>query len=172
MPKGKEHGSSWLPVRGQLKCHAWHATILRINRVFGRVANGTALPLTPRQAESFRALRLELPHHLDQPFQIFRPREAVVAVLDQGEHDIVLREARGQIDGVVPWDIWVLHTLQNAYRTPGLDHAAEQKVAAPLLDESSRDRIGFAVLGGSRPDTLFLDFLFQLRREALPHQHL
>ena len=37
---------------------------------------------------------LELRHRRDQPFEVLRPRQPVVAILHQREHDIVLREPR------------------------------------------------------------------------------
>ena len=95
----------------------------------------------------------------------------MVAVLDQGEHDVVLRQAGGEVDGVLPRHVRVLHALQDADRAAGLDHAVEQQVTAPLLDQAAGDRVRLlAVLGRPLPGALRLDLPLDLRREALPHQ--
>ena len=45
--------------------------------------------------------RLELLYRRDQPLDIFRPRQPVIAVLDKRQHYIVTRKARHQFDGMI-----------------------------------------------------------------------
>ncbi len=84
----------------------------------------------------------KLRHGGDQPLDVLRPRQAVVAVLHQSEHDVVARKARGELDRVLPRHVRVLHALQDAHRTAGLDHAAEQEMLTALLDQAAGDEIG------------------------------
>src|SRR6516225_9458569 len=74
-------------------------------------------------------------HGGDEPLDVLRARKAMIAVFHQREHDVVLREARGQLDGMLPGNVGILYALENAHRTAGLDHAAEQKMAPSILDE-------------------------------------
>ena len=72
----------------------------------------------------------ELRHRRDQPLDVLRPRQAMVAVLHHREHHVVVREPRGQLDRVLPRHVGVLHALQDAHRAAGLDQAAEQEMLA------------------------------------------
>src|SRR5262249_54531790 len=65
-----------------------------------------------------------LRHRREQPLDVLRARQAVVAVLDEREHDIIAREVRGELDGMLPRHVGVLDPLEDAYRTAGFDHAA------------------------------------------------
>src|SRR3954471_7498194 len=100
---------------------------------------------------------LEFSHCLDKPLQVLRAGEAMVAILDQRKHNVVLRETRGELDSVIPRYVRVLHALQNAHWAAGLDHAAEQKMIASLLDQTARDRIGLAIVRRSVPDPPLLN---------------
>src|SRR5215813_8332845 len=91
--------------------------------------------------------RSRLGHGRDQALDVLGARQAMVAVLHQREHDVVAGKASGQLDGVLPWHVGVLHALENPYRAAGLDHAVEQQVSASLLDQAAGDGIGlFGIL--------------------------
>jgi hypothetical protein len=97
----------------------------------------------------------------------------VIPVLDQGEHDIVLCKARGQINRVLPGNIGILHALQDPHRAAGLDHALAQQVAPSVLDQAARDEIGLIRIGRwPLPGAGFLDLTLHLGWETLPHQLL
>jgi len=97
----------------------------------------------------------------------------MVAVLDQGEHDVVLGKPRHQLDRMVPRHVRVLHALQDADRAAGLDHAAEEEMVASLLDERPRDQVRLVrVVRRPRPHARLLKLAPHLGRKALPHQHL
>src|SRR5262245_54553395 len=89
----------------------------------------------------------KLRHRREQPLDVLRPRQPVVAVLDEREHDVVAREARGELYGVLPRNVGVLDPLEDAYRTAGLDHAAEKEMVAALLDQAARDQVGLVPIG-------------------------
>src|SRR5690348_5410902 len=88
----------------------------------------------PRQFESKRDSSSELADRREQPLDVLGPRQPVVAVLDQGEHHVILCEARHQLDRVPPGDVGILDALQDAHRTAGLDQPTEQQMAAAVLD--------------------------------------
>jgi hypothetical protein len=50
----------------------------------------------------------------------------MIAIFDQGEDDIVLCQSRDQLDCMTLRDVGIEHALQNADRTAGFDHAAQQ----------------------------------------------
>ena len=85
----------------------------------------------------------KLRHCRDQPVDVLRPRQAMVTVLHQGEHDVVAGEARRELDGVLPRHIRVLHPLEDANRAAGLGQAIEKQVMAALLDQPAGYRVGF-----------------------------
>src|SRR3954470_8101200 len=88
-------------------------------------------------------------------------RQAVIAVLDHGEDDVVGRQAVRQCEGVLPRHVGILRALENSHRTAEIDGAAEHQVIAPLLDQVPRDRIGraVAILGRPEPEAFGLDLL-------------
>ena len=49
----------------------------------------------------------------------------MVAILDESQHDIILREPGDQIDGMLSRHIRVFHALQDANGAPGFDQPAE-----------------------------------------------
>ncbi len=89
----------------------------------------------------------KLRHRGEQPLDVLRTRQAVIAVLDQREHDVVAGEARRQLDRVPPGHVGILHALQDAHGTAGLDHAAEQEMLAAVLDQAAGDQIGLLGIG-------------------------
>src|SRR5215475_771751 len=80
----------------------------------------------------FWLLPSELLDRRDQPLDILRARQPMVAILDQREHDVVARDPRDELDRMLPGHVGVLDPLQDTHRAAGLDHAAEQKMVAPL----------------------------------------
>jgi hypothetical protein len=94
-----------------------------------------------------------------QPFDVFRTRQSMIAVLHEREHDIVLREAGNELHRVRIGNVRVLHPLQNANRATELDRLVEQEMLASVLDQRARDRIGrIAISGRPQPRTPLLDF--------------
>src|SRR5262245_17756073 len=55
-----------------------------------------------------RSAPLEFRHRGDHPLDVLRPRQAVIAVLDQREHHVVPREPRRQLDRMLPRHVRVL----------------------------------------------------------------
>src|ERR1700730_8355716 len=103
-------------------------------------------------SESVCYARLKLRHRIDEPLDVFLPRQAMIAVLHQGQDDVVMGEPRHQLDGMPPRHIGVLDPLQDAYRAAGFDQSAEQEMAAPILDEAARDHMGLVgILRRPRP---------------------
>ena len=64
----------------------------------------------------------------------------MIAVLDQGEGDIVSGKMLNQPHGMGPGYVRVLHALQDVNRASGLDRRIEQEMAAPILDQPEGDR--------------------------------
>src|SRR5260221_14612199 len=87
----------------------------------------------------------DLRHRRDDARDILRARQAVIAVLDHGQHHILGRQAMRQRKGGLPGHIGILRTLQDPNRTSDLDGAAEQQMIASLFDQRTRDRIRRAV---------------------------
>ena len=81
----------------------------------------------------------------DQAVEVLRPREPVIAVLDERQRDAVPRQMLDQLEGVPPGHVRVLHSLQDVDRAAGADRRAEQQMPAAVLDQAARDRVG---LGG------------------------
>ncbi len=73
---------------------------------------------------------------------VLRAGEAVVAILDHGQHDVVSRQAVRQREGMLPGHVRVLGALQDANGAAEIDGTAEHEVVAPLLDQVPRNRIG------------------------------
>src|SRR5262249_59870569 len=73
-----------------------------------------------RLCTPYGALALKLRHSREQPLDILGPRQAVVAVLHQGEHHVVLRKARAQFDSVRPRHVRALDAPQAWHRGPGV----------------------------------------------------
>src|SRR3954465_6369941 len=93
----------------------------------------------------------------DDPRDVLRAGEAMVAILDHGEHHVVAGQPVRQREGMLPWHVRVLRALQDAHRAADLDCSAEQKVIAALLDQCARDRIGLAILRWPEPHAFALD---------------
>src|ERR1700716_2554238 len=114
----------------------------------------------------YRMAQSKLRHSGQQPLDVLRTRQPMIAILDQGEHDVVLRQTGGEVDGVLPGHVRVLDPLKDADRATGFDHAVEQQVPAPFLDQLTGYRIRlFPIPGWSLPGTPVLDLLFDLRRK-------
>src|SRR5262249_3347215 len=108
--------------------------ILSEERTFLRLVQGATASSARAPARcAARAKMLEFRDRGDEPLDILGTRQAVVAVLHQREHHIVAGKARGQLDRVLPRHIGILHPLENAHRTAGLDHVVEQEMGAALL---------------------------------------
>jgi hypothetical protein len=85
----------------------------------------------------------------------------MIAILDQGQHNVIARKPRYEFDGMPPRHIGVLHALQDMDRAACLDQAAEQQMFAAIFDEFAGDRIRlFAVCRGPQPNALSLDLAF------------
>src|ERR1043166_9882591 len=105
-----------------------------------------------------QAAPLEFSHGRNEPVDVLRAREAVIAVLDEREHNVLARDARAQFSRMLPWHVGILHALQDANRAAGLNHAAEQKMLPSLLNQPARDWIGPVAVGGRPlPGALLLD---------------
>ena len=70
----------------------------------------------------------------DHQLYVPRPRQAVVAILDQGEHHVVASKARHQLDRMPPRHIGVLHALQDMHRTARFDEPTHQQMIAALFE--------------------------------------
>src|SRR6185312_11158970 len=100
-----------------------------------------------------------LGHCRNDPRDILRARQAVIAVLDHGQHHIVARQPLRQREGVLPRHVRIPRALQNADWTPDLDGAAEYEMATAILDQGARDRVGLAILRRPQPDAAGFDLL-------------
>src|SRR6516225_5111768 len=113
------------------------------------MARGRSLWTTPRVASGIISDRPRAPptlalrasdddsklrHGPNKPLYIFRPRQAVIAVLDQRQHHVIAGKARDQRLGMLPRHIRILHALEDAHRAAGLDHPAQQQMIAAFLD--------------------------------------
>src|SRR5437899_12689608 len=97
----------------------------------------------------------------------------MVSVFYESQHDVVAGKARRQFDRVLPRQVGVLHSLENPYRTAGLDHAVEQKVFASILDETGGDEIGhIGILRRPGPVACSFDLALELRIEPFTSQYL
>src|SRR5689334_14839163 len=97
----------------------------------------------------------------------------MVAVFDEGENNIVAGKARGELHRVCPWNVRILHALQYANGTSGLDHASQQQMPASFLNEPPRNEVGLRrIRGGARIHSGLLDLSAHLRRKPSPHQLL
>src|SRR6202035_2261259 len=85
-----------------------------------------------------------LRHRRDDPRDVLRPRQAVVAVLDHRQHHVIARQPLCQRERMLPWHVWILRALQDANRASDADGTAEQQMVAALLDQAACDRIGLA----------------------------
>jgi hypothetical protein len=111
-----------------------------------------------------------LRHDGDHPRDVPRPRQAVIAVLDHGQHHVVDRQPVSQRKRMLPRHVGILRALQDMHRAADLDGAAEQQMAAALFDQRARDRIRLAIGRRPQPHTLGFDLLTNLRRKTFPHQ--
>src|SRR5262245_46231420 len=118
-----------------------------------------AVGSSTKAARISRAIGSELCHRRDQTLDIVGTREAVIAVLDQREHYVVAGDARGEFDRVAPWHVGIGDALQDAHRTAGLDHAAEEQMLAPFLDQGAGDEVGPLRVGGGPLPRAFLENL-------------
>src|SRR5712672_3187481 len=112
----------------------------------------------------------DLRHRGDDPRDVLWPRQAVIAVLDHGQHHVIARQPMCQREGVLPRYVRVLRTLQDANRAPHTDGAAEQQLIATLLDQCACERIRLAILRWPQPHALALDLPADLGRKPVPHQ--
>src|SRR5580698_5856029 len=100
------------------------------------LCEGTLLPQVEKEKLSYFRDRG------DDPRDILRPRQTVIAILDHGQHHVFGGQPLRQRKRVPPRHIGILRALQDAYGTADLDGATEQQMVAALLDQRARDRIG------------------------------
>src|SRR5437660_10652903 len=100
----------------------------------------------------------------DDACNVLRPRQAMIAVLDHGQHDVVGWQPMRQRQGMLPGHIPVLGALQDAHRATDIDRAAQQQMVAALLDQGACDRIGrtVAIFRWPQPNAPRLDLLANL----------
>ena len=67
--------------------------------------------------------------------EILVARQAMVAVLDQGQHHRIAGEMFDERHGMLPRDVFVPHALQNMDGAMGPDRGAEEEMAPPLFDQ-------------------------------------
>jgi epoxyqueuosine reductase len=98
-----------------------------------------------RRGRSNRYIKSEskLRHRVQQPFDVLRPGQAMITVLDQGQHHVVAGKTRHQFDRVPPRHVGVLHALQDMHRATRLDQPAQQQMLAAFVNELPGDRIRF-----------------------------
>src|SRR5262245_9035017 len=114
--------------------------------------------------------RLEFLDRCNQPLNVLRPRETMIAVFNQGQHNIIAGKARHEFDGMSPGHVRILDSLQDMYRTVSLYQSAKQQVFATVLDQSARDWIRIlAICRWPQPKSLLLDFVLCRLRKLLPH---
>ena len=70
--------------------------------------------------------RLEFLDGRNKAINILGPRQPMVAVLDQCQHDVVAGKPGHQFDRVPPRHVRILHALQNMHRATGFYQSAEQ----------------------------------------------
>src|SRR6185312_12758064 len=81
-----------------------------------------------------RSSLTDLRYRSDNPRNVLRTRQAMVAILDHGQHHVIGRKPVHQGEGVLPWHIRIFRALQDADGASGLDGAAKQQMLAAFLD--------------------------------------
>ncbi len=84
----------------------------------------------------------------EHQLQILWTRQAVIAVLDQRQRRGIAAEALHERERVRKRHVFVSHALQHGGWRASANHAAEQKVFSPVLDEVAGEAIGLARIGG------------------------
>ncbi len=78
----------------------------------------------------------------------------MVAILDEGDGDIITRHALDQCHGMLPWHIRVLHALQDMHRAARLDDRIKQQILATILDQRPCDGIAYGIIAEGAPIAL------------------
>src|SRR5262249_33443698 len=61
----------------------------------------------------------------EQPRDVLRPRQAVIAVLDHGQHHVLRRQPVRQPQRMLPGHVLILRALQDANRASDIDGSSE-----------------------------------------------
>ncbi len=108
-----------------------------------------------------------------QAFQVFRLRQAVAAVLDQGDLHVAGLQPPGEAQARPPGHVRVLHAVDQADGDPERDLLAQQEVRAAVLQERPGDGVGvFAVVAGEPDEAVPLQRRLLFAGEPGPDQVL
>ena len=95
----------------------------------------------------------------------------MIAILDQGQGHAIPGKMFDQGHGMRPRHVGILHALKNMHRRMRIQRRAQQEIAATILDQRARDRIGIGRIGAvAQPDALGLDLLAHFGGHVRPHQ--
>src|SRR4029453_4742809 len=84
-------------------------------------------------------------------------RQAMIAVLDQGELRIGRTDRCEGLETVLPRHVGILIAMQDAQRTLKIYATTENEMLGTILDELSGDRIGIAITAGPQPHAVALE---------------
>src|SRR3954469_11905075 len=99
MPSSVNNSAKALPLRRSTASQKARSIAVMIIGVSPRVLSNTSP---------------DLGHGGKNARDVLRAGEAVIAVLDHGQHDVVGRQAVRQREGVLPGDVGILRALENA----------------------------------------------------------
>src|SRR5437879_1938067 len=80
-------------------------------------------------------------HRRKQPLDVLGARQAMVAILDQGQDDVVAGEPRNQSGRELPRHAVVPGAMQDVHRTARLDQALAEEVSGAVLDQLERHEV-------------------------------
>ena len=75
-----------------------------------------------------------------QKVEIGRPRQTMVAILDEQAADILARETLGQDQAALPGNVRVALAVQETHRTGEGDRCAQPQPRPAVLDQGACDR--------------------------------
>jgi len=125
----------------------------------------------PSYREGLRALAQPAPR--EQPLQILRPAQPVIAVLDEGHDDVGAGQPFREPHARRPGHVWIGHAVEQAHGATDVDGRAQQQVPPPVLDQGAAD-LHRRVLVLRRPQDRALGHepRARRRRHLRPHQVL
>lgn len=112
-------------------------------------------------------------NHVNKPFEIMGFRQAMVAVLDQDQFDILGCQHTHQFLGLRPGNIRICGAVDQTRRKVERQRAGQHQVVPAFLQQCAGDYIGSACIGGRRfEEAVRGDLREGVRPEALRQQIL
>ena len=101
-----------------------------------QAANGACSPSRGERRQLSGTSRHERHDRRFETAQILFPREAVIAILYEGQFDVAGAEPFDEFEGMVPGHVGVAHALQDANRQIEIEGCGANQVPPPLLDQT------------------------------------